>query len=113
MVTAALLLLTAACDARQSALHPAGSMQIVNTVVYVRSQLELGETAVATAFATAGAGSMVAALLLPRLVDRLSERPIMLSGGLLITGALLLGLFTPSFSELLALWFLIGAGMPL
>ncbi|WP_022726799.1 MFS transporter [Fodinicurvata sediminis] len=95
------------------AVAAAGAMQIVNTVVYVRSGLELGETAVALAFAAAGGGSMVVALGLPRLIDKVAQRPLMLAGGGLMTTSLFLGLLQPAFGPLLFLWFLLGAGSSL
>ncbi len=95
------------------AVASAGAMQIVDTVVYVRSQLGLGETAVAIAFAAAGGGSMLVALALPALLDRLPQRPPMLLGGVLMSASLFLGLFEPGYGELLAMWFLLGAGTSL
>ena len=59
-------------------------MQIVNTVVLVRSMLGLGEKELALAFAAAGRGSMLVALLLPKVLDRLPERPVMLLGGVIM-----------------------------
>ena len=90
-----------------------GAMMIVNTVVYVRDRLGGSESDTALVFAAAGAGSMAAALVLPRLLDRLPERPFMLAGGGLMALALLLGLGGPSFWWLLPLWFLLGAGSSL
>jgi MFS family permease len=95
------------------AVAAAGAMVIVNTVVYVRDYLGAGETAVALAFAASGAGSMLAALLLPRLLDRFPERPFMLAGGVVMVLAMGLGIARPGFLALLPLWFLIGAGSSL
>jgi len=92
------------------AVAAAGAMQIVNTVVYVRHALGLGETEVAIAFAAAGGGSMVVALTLPKLLERLDQRPVMLTGGLLMSASLLAGLMGPGFVMLLLLWFVLGAG---
>lgn len=91
----------------------AGAMQIVNTVVYVRSTLGLGEQAVAMAFAAVGGGSMLVALLLPKMLERVRERPIMLAGAVLMTVSLFLGLLAPGFVGLMGLWFLLGAGASL
>jgi len=91
----------------------AGAMQIVNTVVYVRSALGLGEQAVAMAFAAVGGGSMLVALLLPKMLERVRERPVMLAGGALMTVSLFLGLLAPGFVGLMGLWFLLGAGASL
>jgi MFS family permease len=95
------------------AVAAAGAMVIVNTVVYVRDHLMLGETQTAVAFAAAGTGSMVVALLLPRLLDRHEDRPFMLAGGALMTAALGLGWFAPGYATLLFLWLLLGAGSSL
>lgn len=95
------------------AVSAAGAMQIVNTVVYVRSALGMGEREVALAFAAAGGGSMLMALLLPNVLDRVPERPIMLLGGVLMTLSLYLGVFGPEFTGLLGLWLLLGAGASL
>ena len=95
------------------ALAAAGAMVIVNTVVYVRDYLGAGETAVALALAASGAGSMLTALLLPRLLDRFPERPFMLAGGVIMALAMGLGIARPGFLALLPVWFLIGAGSSL
>lgn len=90
-----------------------GAMVIVNTVVYVRDHLGGSDSDTAIAFAAVGAGSMIVALLLPRLLDRLPDRPFMIVGGLLMTGGMLLGLTAPGLLALLPVWFLIGAGSSL
>ncbi|WP_110633612.1 MFS transporter [Salinicola salarius] len=95
------------------AVSAAGAMQIVNTVVYVRSTLGLGEQAVAQAFAAVGGGSMLVALLLPKMLERVRERPVMLAGGALMTVSLFLGLLSPGFVGLMGLWFLLGVGASL
>ncbi len=88
----------------------AGAMVIVNTVVYVRDRLGLGEAETAYAFMAAGAGAMRAAVATPRLLDRFGDRRVMLAGGLIATGALALGTALPGFTGVIALWALIGAG---
>ncbi|NNE85746.1 MAG: MFS transporter [Alphaproteobacteria bacterium] len=90
-----------------------GAMVIVNTVVYVRDRLGGSETDTALALAAVGAGSMIVALLLPRLLDRYPDRPFMLAGGFVMTIGLLLGLTEPGLIALLPVWFLIGAGSSL
>jgi predicted MFS family arabinose efflux permease len=67
----------------------AGAMVIVNTVVLVRGMLQGSDTDVAIALACFGGGSMMAALLLPRLLDRVPDRPVMLSAAGLLAAALL------------------------
>lgn len=92
------------------AVSAAGSMTIVNTVVIVRQEFGGSDTATALAFAAAGAGSMTAALLLPRLLERIADRPVMLAGGMLLAAGLAAGLVLPGFAALLLLWFVLGAG---
>ena len=55
------------------------SMVFVNTVVLVRGLLGGGEREVAWALAAFGAGSMAVAFALPTLLDRMTDRRIMLS----------------------------------
>ena len=91
----------------------AGAMVIVNTVVYVRGTLGGSETATAVAMAAAGAGSIVAALSLPRLLAAVAQRSLMIAGGALMALALGLGSAGPDFAALLALWFVLGLGSSL
>lgn len=56
----------------------ASSMVIVNTVVIVRDGLGLSQRDFALALAAYGGGSIAAALVLPRLLDRYGDRSIML-----------------------------------
>ncbi len=91
----------------------AGAMVIVNTVVYVREQLRGNETDTAIAFAATGAGSMMVALALPRVLDRMPDRPFMLAGAVLLSAGMLLGALEPSFYLLLLLWGLLGVGSSL
>ncbi|AHD03442.1 MFS transporter [Leisingera methylohalidivorans] len=91
------------------------AMVLVNTVVLVRAGLGQGETAVALALAAFGGGSMLAALLLPRLLERVSDRTVMLAGGALGSAALAvlaLSLFAAplGFARLAIAWAVIGAG---
>jgi MFS family permease len=95
------------------AVATAGAMVIVNTVVYVRDHLGGTQSDTALAFAAAGAGSMVVALILPRFLDRLPDRPFMLAGGVVMTAGLLLGLTDPGLRALLPVWFVLGAGSSL
>lgn len=69
-----------------------GAFVLVNTVVLVRGGYGAGETGLAIAMAAFGAGSMGAALMLPRLLDRLPDRRVMLAGTRGLIGvALLMG----------------------
>lgn len=56
----------------------AGAMVIVNTVVIVRGLFDRSDNDVALALAAFGGGSMLAALTLPRLLDRWPDRSVML-----------------------------------
>ncbi|KIC12702.1 major facilitator transporter [Leisingera sp. ANG-M1] len=92
-----------------------GSMVIVNTVVLVRGGMGLPESSVALALAGFGGGSMLAALSLPRLMERFSDRTVMLAGAALGTGALavlsLAAFALPLSFGLLAIgWVVIGLG---
>lgn len=65
-----------------------GAMVFVNTVVIVRSALNGGEQEVAWALAAFGGGSMLVALLLPKLLDRVPDRRVMLTAALAMVLAL-------------------------
>ncbi len=56
------------------------AMVIVNTVVLVQGELGRDASDVALLFATYGAGSMLVALIIPRLLDSVSDRSTMLVG---------------------------------
>ena len=62
----------------------ASAMIIVNTVVLVRAGLGLGQREVAITLAAFGGGSMLAALALPRVLDRLADRTVMLAAAILL-----------------------------
>lgn len=95
------------------AVSAASAMVIVNTVVYVRETLGGSSSDVAMAMAAAGGGSMLAALGLPKILDRVADRPIMLLGSLLMAVGLGSMWRGPSFSGLLMLWFIVGLGWSL
>ncbi|WEB44492.1 MFS transporter [Streptomyces yunnanensis] len=67
------------------AVAAASAMVTVNSVVYVREQLGRGAADVSLALGAYGGGSMLVALLLPRVLDRVSDRTVMLRGALLLT----------------------------
>lgn len=95
------------------AVSAVGAMVIVNTVVFVRDRLGGSESDTALAFAAAGAGSMIVALALPRLLDRLPNRPFMVTGGGLLGAGLLLGLTITDLPTLMAVWLVLGIGSSL
>jgi H+ antiporter protein len=94
----------------------AGAMVIVNTVVYVRTLLGRSSNDMAIALAAFGGGSMVAALLLPRFLQKVSDRRVMLAAsGVLVVGLLVMAAETQwpvvdRWPALLAIWFLLGIG---
>ena len=92
------------------AVAAAGSVVIVNTVVLVQARLGLGQRETAWALAAFGAGSMLAALSLPRLLDRVADRSVMLAGAGVLVAGLLAGLAGPGFAALLPLWLVLGIG---
>ncbi|WP_155736296.1 MFS transporter, partial [Stutzerimonas frequens] len=58
----------------------ASAMVIVNTVVLVQSKFALPQSSTAMALMAFGGGSMVVALMLPKLLERLDDRKAMLAG---------------------------------
>ncbi|MDV7341312.1 MFS transporter [Terasakiella sp. A23] len=87
-----------------------GAMVIVNSVVYVRAHLGLGETETAYIMMASGCGSMLVALFLPKLLERLPDRPLMVAGGSIIASALLWGMTLPGLFGVACIWFLLGVG---
>jgi predicted MFS family arabinose efflux permease len=88
-------------------------MVIVNSVVIVRNTFGFGQREVALSLAAYGGGSMLAALALPRLLDRIEGRTVMLGGAAVLTAALAaLGLASGGMTAtfwpvLLAGWFVL------
>ncbi|GAA2795947.1 MFS transporter [Kitasatospora sp. CM 4170] len=98
------------------AVAAASAMVTVNTIVYVRDHLHRAATDVPLALGAYGAGSMVAALLLPRVLDHRSDRSLMLPGAFAVSA--LLGLLAAAgaagsgdwrWPALLASWAAAGA----
>jgi H+ antiporter protein len=91
----------------------AGAMVIVNTVVYVRAGFGGDQSDVAVALAFFGAGSMAAALILPKLLETRPDRPVMISAAVgLVTGLLVMGIAslggTSTWSFFLGAWLFLG-----
>lgn len=91
------------------------AMVFVNTVVIVRGVLQGGDRQVAWALAAFGIGSMSVALLLPKLLDRLPDRSVMLvsAGTMVMTVccAALLWTLAPTaigWPSVLPIWALLG-----
>ncbi|WP_035844526.1 MFS transporter [Kitasatospora azatica] len=98
------------------AVAAAGAIVFVNTVVLVRDHFHRPAGAVSLALGAYGAGSMLAALLLPRALRRLSDRAVMLPAAfalpLILAAVAALTAAGPSgwsWSALLAAWAAIGA----
>lgn len=92
------------------AVASAGAMVIVNTVILVQESFGLDDQATAFALAAFGFGSMLAALALPRLLDRFEDRIVMVSGASVMLLGLLGGIVLFDYWLLLSLWFVIGLG---
>lgn len=91
-----------------------GAMVFVNTVVLVQSAYSLDERATAWALAVFGAGSIFAALALPRLLEKQQDRTVLLGGAVLMSAALGAGaFFVRDYASLLVLWGLLGVGYSL
>lgn len=84
---------------------------LVNTVVVVREGLDLGASHLAVTLGAFGSGSMIVALVLPRVLDRASALTVMLAGGAASAVALILATATVSgpWWSLLAAWVVLGA----
>ena len=91
------------------------SIVIINTVVILRAELGQSEDMVALALACFGGGSMLAAFTLPKLLERYSDRPVMLTGAIIAISAPL-GVAASSWTSGASLavvllgWFLSGLG---
>jgi MFS family permease len=95
----------------------AGSVIMVNTVNYVRDTLGGSQTGVAMLLAANGFGMMIIALSLPRVLDRIGARPVMLSGATTLIFGLssAIALSTAGAGQwrwgaAIAVWAVIGAG---
>lgn len=96
--------------AMSMAVAAAGAMVIVNTVVLVQSELGLTDRWTALLLMAFGFGSMVTALLIPRIFAHLDDRAVCLSAGCALCFALGLGTLLTNFEAAAALWCVIGAG---
>ncbi|QPC88981.1 MFS transporter (plasmid) [Mesorhizobium sp. NBSH29] len=92
------------------AVAAAGALVIVNTVIYVQATFGFGQRDTALALAAFGGGSMLVALVLPRLLESIPDRTAMLAGASALAIATIAAAAMPSYGWLLALWVVIGAG---
>jgi predicted MFS family arabinose efflux permease len=81
--------------------------------MYVRDQFGRDAGDVAWALGVSGAGAMIAALALPRLLRRVGDRGAMLAGGLLLPAGLALAGMVDDFGALLLVWLALGVGLSL
>ncbi|MEU6956948.1 MFS transporter [Streptomyces sp. NPDC045714] len=100
------------------AVAAAGSIVVVNTVNYVRDELGGSQSAVAWMLAASGSGTLLAALVLPRVLDRVAARTVMVTGaGVLVGGTAaavtLVAAGLTSWTGTAIAWALIGIGMAL
>lgn len=101
------------------AVAAATAMVVVNTVVIVQGGAGRPQSDVAIALGAYGAGSMLIALSLPKLLDSVSDRIPMLVGaamspvGLVLAALALGGDGELSWPALLGIWFALGAGASL
>ncbi|MHA3914968.1 MFS transporter [Halovulum sp. GXIMD14793] len=89
----------------------ASSMVIVNSVVIVQSDLGLGETDLALSLAAYGVGSILAAMALPGLLERVPDRQVMTLGAVIMAAGLgAYAVTPPGWAGLLAIWIVLGLG---
>ncbi|MEU5402870.1 MFS transporter [Streptomyces sp. NPDC005963] len=96
----------------------AGSIVVVNTVNYVRDELDGSQSEVAWMLAASGSGTLLAALALPRVLDRVKARTVMVTGaGVLVGGTIaalvLLTAGLTTWAGTAIVWTVIGIGMAL
>lgn len=96
----------------------AGSIVVVNTVNYVRDELGGSRSDVAWMLAASGGGTLLAALALPRVLDRIAARTVMTTGAAVLTVATI-AVVAFSAADLATwtgtaiVWTVIGTGMAL
>ncbi|MFC7220898.1 MFS transporter [Streptomyces polyrhachis] len=96
----------------------AGSIVVVSTVNYVRDELGGSQSGVAWMLAASGTGTLVAALALPRVLDRIAARSVMLTGAAVLavatSAAVAVSAAGPgTWAGTALIWTVIGIGMAL
>lgn len=96
----------------------AGSIVVVNTVNHVRDELGGSQSDIAWMLAASGTGTLLAALSLPRVLDRIAARTVMMTGAGALVGAttaavtlIATGLITWTATAII--WTVTGIGMAL
>lgn len=88
------------------------AMVMVNTVVLVRAELGLDEAALAWTLAIFGLGSMVVAFVLPRVLETVPDRAVMLPGAVLgVVVLAVLAFLQPTYLLIAAVWLVLGAAL--
>lgn len=96
----------------------AGSIVVVNTVNHVRDELGGSRSDVAWMLAASGGGTLLAAVVLPRVLDRIAARTVMMTGaGVLVGGTIaavaLIATGLATWTGTAVVWTVIGVGMAL
>jgi MFS family permease len=91
----------------------ATAMVMVNTVVVIQGMLGLDVEAAAQAFFAFGAGSVLGAISLSRVLIHVSDRRVMLLGAAIIAASLAIGTILQTYAGLLTLWACLGLGVAL
>ena len=91
----------------------AGSMVIVNTVVFVKEFLDGSDVEMSLTLAASGAGATMAAIFVPRILDRLPERSVLIGGACLLPVGLGLGHLVGGVAQLAGVWIVLGVGLSL
>ncbi|MBM7517259.1 MFS transporter [Nocardioides nitrophenolicus] len=96
----------------------AGAIVVVNTVNYVRDVLGGGQAAVAWMLAASGGGTLLVAVALPRVLDRVADRTVMMTGAAVLVAAVTAALAmtasgTTSWALAASIWVAVGGGMAL
>lgn len=92
------------------AIASASAMVIVNTVIIVQSDFKLSEYATTWAFGAFGCGSMLAAFMLPKMLEKIADKKVMITGATVLSLCLSAGYLVQNYACLVALWFLMGIG---
>lgn len=92
----------------------AGALVMVNTVNYVRDELGGSDSDVGLLLAANGAGTMLVALALPRILDHIAERTVLLTGALTccagVVAAVLTAAMGGGWPAVTTTWFVLGVG---
>lgn len=95
-----------------------GAIVVVNTVNYVRDVLGGDQADVAWMLAASGGGTLLVAVALPRVLDRVADRTVMMTGATVLVAAVTAALAmtasgTTAWAVTGAIWIAVGGGMAL